>query len=232
MFDNYRRGHHDARAHMDKPVPASVLRRLTRYLVEVQALDRDGVEWVSSRDLAEALGLTSSTVRQDLSHIAFSGISKRGYATQGLGRELSRVLGADTAWSLLVVGAGNLGRALAQHEDFARRGFTIRGIFDNDPRKIGKKVGKLTVRALRELPAAVGEHRADIGVIAVPNAAAQSVADLLIVAGIRGLLNLTLAHIIAPARVAVVDSRIVTSLLELSHAVLTRRAGESVSLKT
>jgi redox-sensing transcriptional repressor len=225
MFDKFPHLGQDAAAHMHKPVPTSVLRRLTRYLVEVQNLERDGVAWVSSRDLADRLGLTSSTVRQDLSHIAFSGISKRGYETVGLSRELSRVLGADTFWTLLVVGAGNLGRALAQHEEFARRGFAIRGIFDNDPRKIGRKVGKLTIRALNELPTAVGEYKADIGVIAVPNDAAQSVADLLIASGIRGLLNLTLAHIIAPARVAVTDSRIVTSLLELSHSILLRRGG-------
>jgi redox-sensing transcriptional repressor len=211
---------------MEKQMPKSVLRRLTRYLVEVQNLRRDGVEWVSSQDLADTLGLTSSTVRQDLSHIAFSGISKRGYETSGLERVISRVLGADTSWTMVVVGAGNLGRALAQHEDFSRRGFTIGAIFDKDPRMIGRKVGKLVVQDIQELPRTIGAKKVDIGVIAVPDAATQAVADLLIASGIRGILNLSLAHIVAPARVAVTDSRVTASLLELSHCILSR-AGET-----
>ena len=207
---------------MKKRIPRSVLRRLTRYLVEAQGLRREDVEWVSSQELADTLGLTSSTVRQDLSHIAFSGISKRGYETKGLERAISRVLGADTSWTMVVVGAGNLGRALALHQDFARRGFSICAIFDNDPKKIGKKVGKLTVQDIKELTRTIVEKKVDIGVIAVPDGATQSVADLLIASCIRGILNLSLAHIIAPAGVDVTDSRVVASLLELSYAILNR----------
>lgn len=200
-------------------IPQSVRRRLTRYLTYVEGLCQDGVEWVSSRDLADGLGLTPSTVRQDISHVDFSGISKRGYAAAGLRRTLTTLLGADTTWSMVVVGAGNLGMALSRHEEFARRGFRIEGIFDNDPKKIGRKVGSLQVMALREMPAFVSDRRVDIGLLAVPAPAAQAVADLLIAAGIKGLLNLALTHVVAPRRVAVVDSRIVVSLLELTHLI-------------
>jgi redox-sensing transcriptional repressor len=200
-------------------IPPSVIRRLTKYLAEVQRLRQMGREWVSSQDLAEQLGLTSSTVRQDLTHLDFNGVSKRGYQTEGLQKVLARVLGADSVWKMVVVGAGNLGRALVQHEEFHRRGFEICGIFDNDAKMIGRKVGRLTVLGMRELPTLVGDLKVDLGVIAVPPAAAQGVADLLIASGVRGLLNMALTHIVAPARVCVTDARIVASLLELTHAV-------------
>jgi redox-sensing transcriptional repressor len=195
---------------------------LTKYLSLVQGLCTDGVRWVSSHDLAQSLGLTSSTVRQDLSHVDFSGISKRGYETEGLRRVLSGVLGADRTWKLVVVGAGNLGQALSLHEEFLRRGFDIIGVFDSDPGKVGRRIGHLVVQGMRDLPREIGARRVDIGLIAVPAAAAQSVADVLVMSGVRGILNLTLAHIVTPRRTPVIDTRIVASLLELTYAIRQR----------
>lgn len=206
-------------------IPPSVVRRMTKYLACVQELHAQGDAWVSSSELAESLGLTSSTVRQDLSHLEFCGTSKRGYEVEGLVAVLNHALGGDLTWETVVVGAGNLGRALALHEDFSRRGFRIVGIFDNDKRKIGTRVGALTVRGLRELPATIGAQGVQIGVIAVPAPAAQQVADILIASSIKGLLNMALTHIVAPARVSVVDARIMASLLELSFAIKTRDGG-------
>jgi redox-sensing transcriptional repressor len=204
---------------MTGPIPSSVRMRLTRYLTFVQELTGRSVGWVSSGELADGLGLTSSTVRQDMSYVDFSGVSKKGYETAGLERVLTKLLGADTVWNCVVVGAGNLGAAIARHEEFARRGFSIQAVFDNDPRKIGRKIGSLTIRSLDEMPAFVGRHRTDIGILAVPAAAAQQAADLLIASGIKGLMNMALAHLVAPRKVAVVDSRIVVSLLELTHLI-------------
>lgn len=207
-----------------RTIPLTVIRRLTKYLAFVQESDGKNIRWISSGKIAEQMGLTSSTVRQDLMHVNYSGRSKRGYETAGLASVLKQLLGADKRWRMVVVGAGNLGRALALHEDFARRGFSICGLFDTNPAKIGQACGNLRVQSMAELAAAVGHHRADIGVIAVPGAAAQRAADLLIAAGIRGLLNMSPASVIAPKRVAVVDARIVASLLELSHAILAMQA--------
>lgn len=200
-------------------IPLSVVRRLPKYLTQAQRLRQAGVEWVSSSELAEALGLTSSTVRQDLSHIDFRGISKRGYSTAGLEASLAQTLGADHEVCCVVVGAGNLGRALALHEEFLRQGFRICGIFDNSPALIGKKVGRLVVQSVQELPAVVCGQDVDIGIVAVPHASAQQVADHLILAGVRGLLNLTTAHIVVPRKVAIVDARVLASLRELAYAV-------------
>jgi redox-sensing transcriptional repressor len=192
---------------------------MTRYLAFVQGLCEDRVGWVSSSELADTLGLTSSTVRQDLSHLDFSGTSKRGYDTAGLTQVLVKALGVDETWRLVVAGAGNLGRALVLHRDFERRGFRICAIFDNDKRKIGTHVGSLTVQGMRELPTVVQAQGIQLGVIAVPPAAAQSVADIMIASRVRGLLNLALTHIVAPRHVAVIDARLAASLQELAYAV-------------
>jgi len=200
-----------------------VIKRLARYLATVQQCRRRGEEWVSSKDLADALGLTSSTVRQDLSHLDFSGISKRGYETAGLEAVLASVLGADAAWNVAVVGAGNLGQALARHEQFRRQGFIIRAILDADQRLVGRRVGGLRVQDMARLKSVIRSRRIVIGVIAVPAAEAQGVADQFVAAGVKGVLNMTLAHVAVREGISVVDVRIVESLQELSYAI---RLGE------
>jgi len=205
--------------HSQPRIPQSVVRRLPKYLTQAQRLREAGVEWVSSAELGESLGLTSSTVRQDLSHIDFSGISKRGYLTAGLEAALAATLGADHEICCVVVGAGNLGRALALHEEFARQSFRICGIFDNGAAVVGKKVGRLVVQPMDDLPGVVCGQDVDIGIVAVPHHAAQQVADRLILAGVRGLLNLTTAHLLVPRKVSVVDARVLASLRELAYAL-------------
>jgi len=208
----------------ERQIPPSVVRRLTRYLAILQELRSRRTPWVSSSELADWLGLTSSTVRQDLTHVNFRGISRKGYDVEGLAATLAKTLGADTTWSVAVVGAGNLGRALALHEEFARRGFHIKGVFDSDPAKIGRRIGSFRVMDALTLPRFVHEKKIDIGIIAVPSQAAQQVADLLIAGRIRGLLNLTQTHIIAPKKVPIVATRIVSSLQELAHLIKRRHS--------
>lgn len=200
-------------------IPLSVIRRLPKYLSIAKQLRLEGVEWVSSDALADALDLTPSTVRQDVSHIEFQGISKRGYSTAGLETVLTHTLGADQESVCVVIGAGNLGRALATHEEFARQGFKICEVFDSNPSVVGEKVGRFVIRDMSELPAIVGGQKVAIGIVAVPHDAAQAVADRLIKAGIRGILNLTTAHITVPAGVASVDARIIASLRELAYVL-------------
>jgi redox-sensing transcriptional repressor len=205
-------------------IPPLAVKRMTEYLAHARELCRNNEEWVSSSGLAETLGLTSSTVRQDLSHVEFSGTSKRGYSTEGLVQVLTSALGVDQQWRSIVVGVGNLGRALAQHREFERQGFNICGVFDSDHDKVGTSVGELTVCSMTDLKAYVLAHEVKIGILAVPASAAQDVANQLVAAGIKGLLNLTITHISTPRDVAVVDARVAASLLELSYAI--RALGE------
>lgn len=206
-----------------KNASPAMVRRLTKYLSQVQLLSAQSARWVSSSDLAEALDLTSATVRRDLMPLDCQGTANRGYEVEALVRALAAFLGADTAWNCVVVGAGNLGKALALHGELPRRGFRIRGIFDTDGRKVGTRVGELVIQPAAALPLAIRKRRVDIAVIAVPAPAAQAVADLLIVSGIRGLLNLSLTHLSVPRWVSVVDGRLVASMLELAHAIKGRR---------
>jgi redox-sensing transcriptional repressor len=200
-------------------IPPLAVKRMTEYLAHARELCRNDEEWVSSSGLAETLGLTSSTVRQDLSHVEISGTSKRGYSTEGLVQVLTSALGVDQQWRSIVVGVGNLGRALAQHREFERQGFNICGVFDSDHDKVGTPVGELTVCSMTDLKAYVSVHEVKIGILAVPASAAQDVANQLVAAGIKGLLNLTITHISTPRDVAVVDARVAASLLELSYAI-------------
>lgn len=212
-------------------IPVPVLRRLPKYRSYIQELRLRGVEWISSQELAEALGLTSSTVRQDLSHVDVEGISKRGYKTEALAGVLGRELGGGRAWKAVVVGAGNLGCALATHREFHEQGFDIRGIFDASSRVVGKKVGAMVVRGMDELRRVVKGDAVDIGILAVPAASAQDAADQLVAAGIEGLLNMACSHIRVPAHVAVVDARILESLQELACLVYLARSKNGVEAK-
>ncbi len=202
--------------------PVPVIRRLPRYLARVEHLLETGQEWVSSAELAEALDLTSSTVRQDLSHLDVRGVSKRGYGLVDLRNTLVTALGLDSKSKVVIVGAGNFGRALALHENFARRGFEICGVFDSNSKLNGKKIGSLVIEDMDRLPEAVRTDKVEIGIVAVPAAAAQDVADRLMDAGVRGILNLAYTHINARHDVAVVDARLVALLQELSCAIKMR----------
>lgn len=199
------------------PVPHPVIRRLPKYLVHVQELREDGVEWASSQQIADSLGLTSSTVRQDLSHLDLSGISKKGYETSQLEAVLRQVLGADIVHRVVIVGAGLLGRALAEHGAFAERGFEICGLFDKDPALFGTRIANVEVMPATRLPKVAASVRVDIGIIAVPSHAAQQVAEELVEAGVKALLNLAYKHVNVPPGVHVVDARIMESLQELAY---------------
>ncbi len=186
-----------------------------------------GQEWISSLELAEALEVTSSTVRQDLSWLDISGTAKRGYRTDDLERTLLTRIGRDRGSNAVIVGAGNLGRALALHGEFARQGFVICGIFDSSRRVVGKKVGKLVVQSIDELPRLIEEKQVDIGVIAVPAKSAQAVADQLVNAGVQGLLNMSCVHVRTVEGVSVVEARMFSSLSLLSYAIKARKGSGS-----
>ena len=209
-------------------IPLSVVKRFPKYHALLQRLLQDSVQWVSSQEMAESLGLTSSTVRQDLSHLDFSGISKRGYSVEGLEKIMGKALGAHHETRIVIVGAGNLGRALALHAEFAAKGFKICGIFDSDSKLSGRRVGDMLVETMGELRDVVRERKVDIGVIAVPAGSAQEVADQLVRSNIRGILNLAHVHLLIPRSVSVVDTRIIASLQELSYAIRTNSYARAI----
>ena len=207
-----------------RKLPEPVVRRLPRYLIDVQELHATGVTWVSSIELGRALGLTSSTVRQDLSHLDLEGVSKRGYEIKKLMSALVRELGANRSHRVVIVGAGFLGSAIALHADLGRYGFEVCALMDVNPEILGASIGRIQIQPMNVLPQIVAREKIDIGIIAVPAAQAQAVADELVACGVTAILNLALAQLKVPDTTQVVDERIVVRLQELAYVMRTSAA--------
>jgi redox-sensing transcriptional repressor len=170
-------------------IPEATVNRLPVYLRALYALADRGTATVSSEELAAAAGVNSAKLRKDLSHLGSYGTRGVGYDVQYLVYQVSRELGLTQDWPVVIVGAGNLGHALANYGGFASRGFRVAAIFDSDPLAVGTEIGSQIVRHPDELEAMIARHGVSIGVIATPAAAAQAVCDRLVAAGITGILN-------------------------------------------
>ena len=209
----------NCRMHDEQTLPTPVLQRLPGYLSTARALRAAGESWAPSRQLAAALGLTTSTVRQDMSHLDIHGVSKRGYAIDELESVLGQMLHVDRTHPTVIIGAGRMGTALAQHGALAGSGFEICAIFDTDPAVLGTKIGSLTVRPQADLRRICKRRHVKIGVIAVPASVAQDVASRLVKAGVKGILNFANVHLKVPEEVVVSDVRLVARLQELAFAI-------------
>ncbi|GBC87830.1 Redox-sensing transcriptional repressor Rex [bacterium HR12] len=184
-------------------MPEATVRRLPTYLRVLVELAERGVTRASSEELAVASGVNSAKIRKDLSYLGSYGTRGIGYDVAYLIHQIRRELGLTQDWPIVIVGAGNLGQALARYRGFAERGFRVVGLVDTDPGKVGREVDGLRVRPPEDLPAIVAEHRVAIGIIATPAAAAQEVADAMVAAGIRSILNFAPATLSVPPGVSV-----------------------------
>lgn len=183
-------------------VPHATVARLPEYLRILVGLAHERHQTVSSGRLAELGGFNAAKVRKDLSYLGSYGTRGVGYEVAVLLEQVREALGLTAARGVVVVGAGNLGRALANYSGFEERGFPVRALVDADPGKVGARVGHVEVRHADELPRLVGELGLRIGVIAVPSATAQDAADRLVAAGLHALLNFAPSLVNAPAGVA------------------------------
>jgi redox-sensing transcriptional repressor len=170
-------------------IPEATVARLPVYLRALYGLAERGIGTVASEELAAAAGVNSAKLRKDLSHLGSYGIRGVGYDVDYLVYQVSRTLGLTQDWPVVIVGAGNLGRALANYGGFVSRGFTIAAMLDADPDIVGSTMATLTVRHVDELEAVVERHKVSIGVIATPAASAQGVCDRLVSAGVTSILN-------------------------------------------
>ena len=174
------------------------IRRLSIYSRCLAQLEEDGVKTVSSQEFAERFHLNSAQVRKDLAYFGEFGIRGIGYYVANLRAELSKILGLDREWRLALVGFGNLGSALFRYRGFARGGFRVAAIVDDDPAKAGRVVDGLPILPVSELAPAVRQSGIQVGVIAVPADAAQLVADRLVAAGVRAILNFAPVRLTVP----------------------------------
>jgi redox-sensing transcriptional repressor len=170
-------------------IPDIVIGRLPLYLRALNQLVQQGQSITSSHELGQRLGISSAQIRKDLSLFGEFGKQGTGYQISHLQTQLRQILQVNREWQMIVVGAGDLGRALAHYGGFVERGFRVVSIFDNDPHKIGTGNSNMEVRSMTEMVAFIRQHSVKIAMLAVPSSAAQEVAETLVGAGIRAILN-------------------------------------------
>jgi redox-sensing transcriptional repressor len=200
-------------------VPNPAVRRLSLYLRQLEAFKRKDRRTISSKQLGESLNLTDAQVRKDLAYFGQFGHPGIGYRVDELIAKVKQILGTDKTWNVLLVGAGNLGRALMSYRGFDAKGFRLAAVFDNDPSKIGKKQGNFTVQPLSELGETVRRQSIRLAILAVPADPAQAVADQLVAAGIRGLLNFAPVSLNLPPDVALNAVDLAVQLEQISFQV-------------
>jgi redox-sensing transcriptional repressor len=187
----------------ERSIPEATVARLPIYLRALVDMAETGASTVSSDDLAEAAGVNSAKVRKDLSYLGSYGTRGVGYDVAYLIHQIRRELGLTQHWAIVIAGIGNLGQALANYKGFGERGFRVAGLIDADPAKVGQGVGELEIQSISALPGLVSDHDVAIGVIATPASAVQEVADAMVAAGIRSILNFAPAVITVPPGVSV-----------------------------
>jgi redox-sensing transcriptional repressor len=173
------------------------IRRLSVYTRCLLQLEEDNVKTISSQELAERFNLNSAQVRKDLAYFGEFGVRGIGYYVTGLKNELQRILGLDRTWPVVLVGFGNLGSALFHYKGFGSQGFRIAAIIDDDPAKVAREVDSVPILPSRDIAREVKARGIQIAIVAVPSESAQTVADQLVAAGIKAILNF------APARLKV-----------------------------
>jgi redox-sensing transcriptional repressor len=162
-----------------------------------------GLEVISSFKIAEMTGINSAQIRKDLAYFGEFGKRGIGYPLIGLSRELKKILGLDKKWLVIIAGAGNLGKALVRYKGFQKRGFIIKGIFDNNPSKIGKKLSHIFIYDIKEVKKFIQVENINIGILVVPADSAQEVADKMVAGGIKAILNFAPVHIILPPEIKI-----------------------------
>jgi redox-sensing transcriptional repressor len=196
----------------ERGIPEATVGRLPLYLRALLDLAGRGETTISSDALADGAGVTSAKVRKDLSYLGSYGTRGVGYDVAYLIHQIRRELGLTQSWPIVIAGIGNLGHALANYRGFGERGFRVAALVDADPAKVGERVGALEVRPIDELEDLVRRHDVAIGVIATPASAVQDVADLMVEAGIRSILNFAPAVVAVPEGVTVRKVDLATEL--------------------
>jgi redox-sensing transcriptional repressor len=193
--------------------------RLSLYLRQLEGLLSQGTTKVSSRQLGHAIGITDVQVRKDITYLGNLGQPGIGYPTQDLIAAIRRVLCIDREWAVALVGVGNLARALLRYKGFLQRGFRIVALFDADPSKVGQRVEGLEVHSSEKMREVIAATKAELGLLAVPSDSAQAVADSLVSAGVRGLLNFAPVVLRLPPQVSLVAVDLTVQLEQLAFQV-------------
>ena len=208
-------------------VSSAVIRRLPRYYRHLNDLFQAGTVRISSNALGSSMGLTASQIRQDLSCFGEFGQQGYGYNVEKLRGEISDILGMNRSHTAVILGAGNLGRALIENFHFEKNGFQLTAAFDVNPDIVGSTIGGVTIRHADTLEEFLAEHPVNVGLLTVPKSAAQSMGERLVAAGVQGIWNFTNSEVSFPGADVVVESvHFSDSLLALSYMISQREDEE------
>lgn len=203
----------------DKKISSAVIKRLPRYYRYLSELLDNGIDRISSGELSNLMNVTASQIRQDFNNFGGFGQQGYGYNVPYLKSEIGKILGLDRNYHVIILGAGNLGHALAGYAGFEKRGFIVSGIFDVDSRKIGKKIGETSVMDMKDLKHFVEDHSVDIAALTLPKAVAPAVAKELVEFGVSAFWNFAATDLNVPRNVAVENVHLAESLMRLSYNI-------------
>ena len=203
----------------EKGISKAVIRRLPRYYRYLGELLEEGVERISSNELSEKMRVTASQIRQDLNNFGGFGQQGYGYNVPYLYAEIGKILGLDKTHHMIIIGAGNLGQALANYTSFENRGFILKGIFDVNPRLEGVTIRGVQIRMMDELSSFIRDNDVEIGVLTIPKEKAIEVANLLVDNGVRAIWNFAHTDLNLPDNVIVENVHLSESLMQLSYNI-------------
>lgn len=201
----------------EREISQAVIRRLPRYYRYLGELIEENVERISSNELSRRMKVTASQIRQDLNNFGGFGQQGYGYNVRYLYSEIAKILGLDTDHNMVIIGAGNLGQALANYASFEKRGFILKGMFDVNPRLKGIAIRGVEIRMMDELKEFIIENEIDIAVLTIPKAGAREVAALLAENGVRAIWNFAHTDLNLPENVIVENVHLSESLMRLSY---------------
>ncbi len=202
-----------------KEISQAVISRLPRYFRYLGELKDEGIERVSSQELSDIMKVTASQIRQDFNNFGGFGQQGYGYNVEFLYKEIGNILGLDKTHRLIIVGAGNLGQALANYVNFERRGFLFKGIFDNNLELHGKKIRDIEVQPMENMEVFVKENDIDIAVLTIPKTEAVALAEQLVAYGIKGFWNFAHVDLNVPEEIQVENVHLSDSLMKLSYNI-------------
>ena len=202
---------------LSKKVSMTVIRRLPKYYHYLTDLEQKKTKKISSQQLAKLMGLTASQIRQDLNSFDSYGQQGYGYKVSELREAIKEILGLECEYNCIIIGAGNMGHAIANYERFRQEGIILKGVFDVNPALIGTMLGNVIVQHSDELEGFVATNEIDISILCVPREAAQKMADQIISFGVKGILNFSPIDLVVPKDVVVEDVNITDSLFTLTY---------------
>lgn len=200
-----------------KNVSMAVIKRLPKYHRYLKELMRNDVDRISSKELGEKIGFTASQIRQDLNNFGDFGQQGYGYNVKELYKQISLILGLDKEYTGIIIGAGNLGQAIANYNRFSESGLTIECIFDANPKLVGMRIRDIEIKDIDTLSQYLQERSVDIGIICVPRINAQKVTDMLVNGGVKGIWNFAPVDLVVPDDVKVENVHLSESLLTLVY---------------